>query len=173
MTVLVVAASKHGATWELAEVIAAELCDTGLAVDLVRLDADGTDPDPGGYAAVVIGSAVYGAHWLVPAVRWADDHRDALRRVPVWLFSSGPVAPGPLPAEQDAVLVQGTVDSLGARGHRLFGGRVERAGLTPQELAVVAAFDVADVDARDLPGARAWAREIALGIGTPLAVPGA
>jgi menaquinone-dependent protoporphyrinogen oxidase len=171
MTVLVVAASRHGATWELAEVIAAELFETGPAVDLVNL-TEGADPDPGGYAAVVLGSAVYGAHWLVPAVRWADDHRDVLRRMPVWLFSSGPVTPGPLPAEADAVLVRGMVGDLGARDHRLFGGKLTRAGLTPQELAVVTAFDVADVDARDLADVRAWAREVGRELGATAAARG-
>jgi menaquinone-dependent protoporphyrinogen oxidase len=163
MTVLVAVASRHGGTLAIAEAVAAELCDAGLSAHLVRLDdgADGPDPDPGAYEAVVLGSAVYGAHWLVEAVRWADDHAAALRARPVWLFSSGPVTGGPLPAERDAVLVEGMVDDLGARGHRLFGGRLERASLTPQELAVVTAFQAPDVDARDLDAARAWALEIA------------
>jgi menaquinone-dependent protoporphyrinogen oxidase len=158
-------ASRHGGTLGIAEEVAAGLCDAGVATDLVRLADAGlhadTDPEPGGYEAVVLGSAVYGAHWLLEAVRWADDHADALRARPVWLFSSGPVAEGPLPAERDAVLVEGVMADLGARGHRLFGGRLERASLTPQELAVVTAFRVADVDTRDLPAARRWAEAIA------------
>jgi menaquinone-dependent protoporphyrinogen oxidase len=168
MTVLVVVASRHGGTLGIAEAVAAGLCDAGVPADLVRLTDAGlhadTDPDPGGYEAVVLGSAVYGAHWLVEAARWADDHADALRTRPVWLFSSGPVAPGLVPdsaAERDAVLVEGLTADLGARGHRLFGGRLERASLTPQELAVVTAFRVADVDSRDLPAARRWAEAIA------------
>jgi menaquinone-dependent protoporphyrinogen oxidase len=120
---------------------------------------------------VVLGSAVYGAHWLVPGARWADDHRAALRDRPVWLFSSGPVTDAPVVDDSDAVLVDGVVADLGARGHRLFGGRVERALLTPPELAVVTAFRVADVDARDLAAARAWAREIAAEVAARRPVP--
>jgi menaquinone-dependent protoporphyrinogen oxidase len=161
MTVLVAAASRHGATWELAEAIGAALIDADCPVDLVRLVDAHTDPDPTGYEAVLLGSAVYGAHWLVAAVRWADDHREVLRRMPVWLFSSGPVTGTPLPAEQDAVLVAGVTADLGARGHRLFGGKVDRARLDPEELAIVTAFRVEDVDARDLPAARAWAGDLA------------
>jgi menaquinone-dependent protoporphyrinogen oxidase len=177
MTVLVVVASRHGGTLGIAEAVAAGLCDAGVAANLVRVaDAD-TDPDPGGYEAVVLGSAVYGAHWLVEAARWADDHADALRARPVWLFSSGPVAEGPLPAERDAVLVEGVMADLGARGHRLFGGRLERASLGPQELAVVTAFRVPDVDLRDLPAARRWGEAIAAEIvrlrNRPPAAPGA
>jgi len=159
MTVLVVAASRHDGTFGIAEEIARALCEAGRSADLVRLTG-GTDPDPAAYEAVVLGSAVYGAHWLVEAVRWADDHRDALRARPVWLFSSGPVAEGPLPAEDEAVLVRGVVDELGARGHRLFGGRLRRASLSPQELAIVTAFRVADVDARDLDAVRRWGGDI-------------
>jgi menaquinone-dependent protoporphyrinogen oxidase len=61
MRVLVVAASRHGGTLGIAEVVAAALCDAGLSADLVALTGE-TDPDPGGYDAVVLGSAVYGAH---------------------------------------------------------------------------------------------------------------
>ena len=161
MTVLVAVASRHGATLELAGVIATALSEAGRAVHLVRLESEDTDPDPVGYEAVVLGSAVYGAHWLLPAARFADDHREALRSRPLWLFSSGPVAEGPLPAEQDAVLVEGVTADLAARGHQLFGGRLMRSLLSPQELAIVTAFRVADVDARDLPAAAAWARQIA------------
>jgi menaquinone-dependent protoporphyrinogen oxidase len=168
MTILVTAASKHGATWEIAEVIADALSGAGRPAHLVRLTDDGADPDPEGYEAVVLGSAVYGAHWLVPAVRWADDHRDTLRTVPVWLFSSGPVAAGPLPAAQDAVLVEGMIGDLAARGHRLFGGRIDRSRLGAQELAIVTAFRVADVDARDMTAARAWAMHITAELGTPV-----
>jgi menaquinone-dependent protoporphyrinogen oxidase len=165
MTVLVVVASRHGGTFGIAETIADELCATGLETDLVHLSDDsadeGADPDPGLYEAVVLGSAVYGAHWLVPAARWAVDHRAALHDRPVWLFSSGPVTDVALPDERAAVLVEGVIADVRARGHRLFGGRVARAGLTPPELAVVTAFRVPDVDARNLTAARAWAREIA------------
>jgi menaquinone-dependent protoporphyrinogen oxidase len=161
MTVLVVAASRHGGTWEIAETIAAGLCDAGRDADLVRLVDETTDPNPAGYEAAVLGSAVYGAHWLVTAARWAIDHREVLRDLPVWLFSSGPVAAGPLPAEQDAVLIEGVTADLGARGHRLFGGRLVQAHLTPPELAIVRAFRVPDIDARDLPAARAWGGAIA------------
>jgi menaquinone-dependent protoporphyrinogen oxidase len=170
MKVLVTAASRHGATWEIAEAIGAALCDEGLSVDLVRLD-EYTDPDPGGCDAVVLGSAVYGAHWLLPAARWAGDHRDVLRTKRVWLFSSGPVVEGPLPAERDAVLVEGVTADLGATGHRLFGGRLDRSRLTAPELAVVTAFRVADVDARDFGAAAAWARAIAATLGTARTMP--
>jgi hypothetical protein len=80
MTVLVAAASRHGATWEIAGAI-------------------------------------------------ADDHRATRRARPVWLFGSGPVAEGPLAAEEDAVLVAGVTADLGASGQRRTGGRPEQAGV--------------------------------------------
>ena len=55
MTVLVTAASRHGATREIAEAIGRTLVERGVAVDV-------TDPgevsDLSGYEAVVLGSAV-------------------------------------------------------------------------------------------------------------------
>ena len=47
--------------WEIAEVIADALSGAGRPAHLVRLTDDGADPDPEGYEAVVLGSAVYGA----------------------------------------------------------------------------------------------------------------
>lgn len=44
-----------------------------------------------GYDAVVLGSAVYMGHWLELAVKFAETFVDELRRLPVWVFSSGPV----------------------------------------------------------------------------------
>lgn len=77
------------------------------------------------YSAVVLGSGVYAGRWLREAVRFARRHRDPLRRVPVWLFSSGPLDPsareGDLPAVPGAVKVGDLVD---AREHRTFGGRL-------------------------------------------------
>ena len=79
--------------------------------------------------------------------------------MPVWLFSSGPVGQQRRPAEEP-VAVEDLVQRLGARGHRLFGGRIDRHALSFPERAVVTALRVADADNRDWPTIRAWGREI-------------
>jgi menaquinone-dependent protoporphyrinogen oxidase len=65
--VLVTAASKHGATAEIAEAIAEVLAGNGL--DPAVVPPDEVD-DVAAYDAVVLGSAVYAGHWLKPARAW-------------------------------------------------------------------------------------------------------
>ena len=157
--VLVVYASKHSSTAEIAERIAAAMREVGC--DAQARPAAEVD-DVSGYAAVVLGSAVYAKRWQRDARAFARRHTAALRGMPVWLFSSGPfgaveehpTAPTPPVAERLAA-------HLGAREHVMFGGRVpidpgnfvERAMLknTPPERR----------DARDWPAIEEWARGVA------------
>jgi menaquinone-dependent protoporphyrinogen oxidase len=64
MTVLVTAASEHGATGEIAGAIARTLRGHDLSVALLA-PQEVTDVQE--YDAVVLGSAVYAGHWLTPA----------------------------------------------------------------------------------------------------------
>ena len=64
MTVLVAAASKYGATAEIAEAIGRGLREGGVAADVRPVEQAG---DLSGYAGVVLGSAVYVGRWLEPA----------------------------------------------------------------------------------------------------------
>ena len=83
MRVLVSAASKHGATAEIADRIAAALRDAlpgGTDVDVVAAE-NVTTVD--GYEAVVLGSAVYMGRWLDSARRLAETHAAELSTRPV------------------------------------------------------------------------------------------
>lgn len=156
--VLVAAASKHGATTEIADAIAEELRGAGLDAEAKR--AEDVTGDLDGYDAVVLGSGVYAGHWLEPAKALVEDHAEALRRRPVWLFSSGPIGEPPKPAE-DPVDAAALVESSGAREHRVFGGRLRRSDLGWAEKAIVIALRAPEGDFRDWDEIRAWAREIA------------
>ena len=78
-----------------------------------------------GFEAVVLGSALYSAHWRRDANRFAKRHLAALQQIPVWLFSSGPLDRS---ADFDNIPVTEHVEPevapIGARGHRTFGGRL-------------------------------------------------
>lgn len=167
MKILIAVATRHGATREIAESVAAALgtalTDVGVWSQIEVRDA-GLVHSVEGLDAVVLGSAVYMGHWLEPARKLAESFADELRRMPVWLFSSGPVGEQKRPAEEP-VVVEDLVRRLNARGHRLFGGRIDRRTLKFPERAVVTALRVADADNRDWPTIRAWGREI----GTSLA----
>ncbi|HWD01151.1 MAG TPA: flavodoxin domain-containing protein [Amycolatopsis sp.] len=163
MRVLVAVATRHGATREVAEQIAASLRwefeDAGVPAEVEVADA-GRVGSFATYDAAVLGSAVYIGHWLEQARRLVHEHRGELSRIPVWLFSSGPVGEQPRTGE-DPVDVSDVVAASGPREHRLFGGRIDRSVLRFPERAVVAALRVKDGDNRDWPTIRAWGTAIA------------
>lgn len=88
MRILVTYASRHGATRGIAERIAATLERHDLDVTFQPADKAG---DARLYDAAIIGSAAYAFHWLGEASTYVRRNSDALRGIPVWLFSSGPV----------------------------------------------------------------------------------
>lgn len=156
MKVLISAASKHGATKEIAEAIAEAVRGEGL--DAVVIDPDMVESVEE-FDGVVIGSGVYAGHWLEPAKRLIQGHADALLGRSVWLFSSGPLGDQAKPA--DPVDVTPLADRIRARGHRVFAGSLDKHQLGFGERAIVRVVKAPFGDYRDWPGIGAWGREIA------------
>jgi menaquinone-dependent protoporphyrinogen oxidase len=157
MRVLVTAATKYGATAEIAQAIADTLGDRGLEPTVLPPDqVEGVD----GYEAVVLGSAVYAGHWLKPARELAERCAGALAGRPVWVFSSGPVGDPPKP-EEDPVDVAELMEATGAREHRVFAGKLVRRQLSFPERAIVSALRVPEGDFRDWDEITRWAAGIA------------
>jgi menaquinone-dependent protoporphyrinogen oxidase len=154
--VLVTAASRHGATAEIAGVIAEQLAAAGHDVDVQEPDSvhdlDSVD-------AVVLGSAVYLGHWLKPARELVTRLGPDLARRPVWMFSSGPVGDPPKPSD-DPVDAAAAVAATGAREHRVFAGHVNRDQLGLAERAMVRTFHASVGDFRDWDEIKGWARDI-------------
>ena len=157
MKVLVTAATRHGATGEVAQAIGDVLHDQGL--DPTVLEPEQVNAVDG-YDAVVLGSAVYAGHWLMPARELVARFGSALAARPVWLFSSGPIGDPPKP-EEDPVDVAEVLAATGAREHRLFAGKLVRKQLAFPERAIVAALRVPEGDFRDWPAVTGWAAGIA------------
>jgi menaquinone-dependent protoporphyrinogen oxidase len=157
MRILIGVASRHGATLEIGQVLEAALRTHGLDVDLQRVEeVSGL----GGYDAVVLGSGVYSGHWLRPAREFAEVHEGELKHLPVWLFSSGPVGEPLTPMENPAEVA--TIShGVGARGHRLFGGKIESSELALGEKALVALVRAPAGDYRPWSEIDAWAESIA------------
>jgi len=87
MKVLVTAATKHGATAEIAAAIGEVLGgEPGLDAAVIPPEQVATID---GYDAVVLGSAVYAGHWLAAAKELVDRAGDALAGKPVWLSRAG------------------------------------------------------------------------------------
>jgi menaquinone-dependent protoporphyrinogen oxidase len=123
--VIVVYASRHGATREIAQRVAAVLADRGCHASVIQAQEA---PDPASADAVILGSAAYMGKWLDEATTYLRTHRKALRARPTWLFSSGPVGTdlvdkqGHDVLDPPAFLVE-LAESIGARGTKVFFGR--------------------------------------------------
>ncbi len=82
LRILLVYATRHGSTREVADAVAGELRAGGNEVD-VRAAAEA--PGPAGYDAVVVGGPMI-MGWQRHAVRYVKKHRAALERLPTALF---------------------------------------------------------------------------------------
>jgi menaquinone-dependent protoporphyrinogen oxidase len=167
--VMVVAASRHGATRGIADRIAATLRAEGIEASVY--DAKEA-PSPGWADAVIIGGAAYMGKWLTEATDYVRNHHAALSERPTWLFASGPVGPDAVDkAGRDvltppAFLNEAAADVL-AQGTRVFFGRWDPAD-PPMSLAerlfklLPVSTEVLPVgDFRDWQSIEAWAQEIA------------
>lgn len=156
MKVLVTVATRHGATAEVAAMIARVLRLRGIeTTELAPADVD----EVGAYDAVVLGSAVYAGRWLAPATSLVERLQPQLAARPVWLFSSGPTGDPPSPAT--AVDVSGVVASTAAIEHRLFAGKLDKSELGLFERAIVRAVHAPHGDFRDWREVSHWAGGIA------------
>lgn len=158
MRVLVSPASKHGGTAEIGRFIARKLRENGLDVDVTQPE-DIHDLTP--YAGFVMGSALYFGSWLPQAERFVDDHSRGLTRRPTWLFSSGPLGSNKPDEPIDEDRVEHLLAVTGARGHRLFGGRLESDRLSRPERFVARWVGLDDCDHRDWDEIGQWTNAIA------------
>lgn len=157
MKVLVTAASRYGATAEIAEALADALRENGVGAAAVA-PADVTSL--ASYDAVVLGSGVYAGRWLPPARDLAHRLAGELTDRPVWLFSSGPVGgrpkPPAIPTDAEPMMAL-----TGAREHRVFAGRLSRARMGRSGRFLAALLRVRDTDERDWTAIGDWGRRIA------------
>ena len=158
MRVLVAVASKHGSTWEIGRAIGDELQAAGHRAIVARIE----DVDSlAGYDAAVVGSAVYAGHWLRPAQRFVAMFQERLIKLPLWLFSSGPLGKMVSAPEDKAVSIGKILDQTKPQGHRVFSGKLEAHTLSFAERAITLAVHAPMGDFRDWPAIRAWAKGIA------------
>ena len=156
--VLVVVASRHGATAEIAAAVA-EGIRSRLPLAEVTVRPAAEVSDVAGVDAVVVGSAVYLGHWLEEAREFLLRCAVPLWELPVWIFSSGPLGIPPRPAE--VFLDVDEIRRLSrAREHRLFPGRLDPDLLDFPERALAAALRVPEGDFRDMAVAREWGAAI-------------
>ncbi|MGN6275337.1 MAG: flavodoxin domain-containing protein [Solirubrobacterales bacterium] len=160
MSILVAYASKRGSTAEIAETVAATLRRAGLGVDLESVETvKSLEP----YDAVVLGSAVYMKRWRGDARHFLKKHRKALRQMPFWVFSSGPVGdPGnDNPTWTEPPKLAEKIEEMGGRGHVVFGGSLPLQPRGMLERAMVEGTPKQYRDRRDWTEIREWAVQVA------------
>lgn len=86
-SLLVGYATRYNSTKEVADAIAAALCENGFTVDIQPLREVRT---LAGYDAVVAGAPLYMFRWHKDALRFLSRHRKALIERPVAVFALGP-----------------------------------------------------------------------------------
>lgn len=161
--VLVTFGSKRGGTAEIAQWIGDALRAEQLTVEVKPAREVHS---LSGYGAVIIGGALYYGRWHREARRFSRRFGSALRKMPVWLFGSGPLddsANQPNPVKVfGANAVDKAATRLNAREHTVFGGRLTRdaRGFPAAAMAKNQAGDY-----RDRDRIQAWAKNIAAQLG--------
>ena len=165
MRVLVAWGSKRGGTEGIGRMLAEAL--EGQGFEVVTASA-GRAPRLETFDAVIVGGALYSNRWSAVARRFVNRHVGQLRKLPVWLFSSGPLDDS---ADREHIPATGQVailaERIGAKGHVTFGGRLapDARGFPASAMAKEKSGDWRNPDR-----IRAWATELAATL--PSAAPG-
>ncbi|RRC95094.1 flavodoxin domain-containing protein [Schaalia canis] len=152
MRILVTAASKHGATREIADRIAQRLGDAGHEVTC-QAPEDVTSVDD--FDAVVCGSAVYMTQWMSSAQEFVSRFEDQLAERPFWAFSVG-MAGVPKHAPQDPSRIGPVLLRVRAEGHQAFPGRYKPELLNLRERSIARLAGAVEGDFRDWNAVQAW-----------------
>lgn len=165
MHVLVAYASKYGSTAEVAFRIGHVLSTNGIQAEVkpVKEVADIRT-----YRAVVMGSAVYFGRWRDDAVQFIKRNQEALGRMKVWLFSTGPTGnddPENLlhgwkyPGELDHLIHRIKPEDVA-----LFHGALDLDRLEEKDALAVRMVHAPEGDFRDWESIEQWALRIARGL---------
>ena len=176
--VLVIYASRHGATAGIAERIGEVLRVAGLEV---TVEDAALVPDPREFDAYVIGSAAYMGKWEGAATAYVRRYAEMIGAKPCWLFSSGPVGKERVDKKgksvlQDPSTVVELTGTLHPRGTAVFFGAwdpsVPSASLAERVVRNIPAIkDLLPAgDFREWTVIDAWAHGIASEINEPAPV---
>jgi menaquinone-dependent protoporphyrinogen oxidase len=167
--ILVLHASRHGSTRQIAEHIWRTLGVHNVHADL-RAAEDFTDPQ--NYDAVVLGTAVYLGQWMKEADRYLEKFEAILKNKPLWIFASGPTGAG------DALdLMEGhdvpenimpLLDRIHPKEIRLFHGALDRHQLNMIERLMIRVVKAPTGDFRHWEDIAEWAKEISMQLEQPV-----
>lgn len=153
MSILVVYASKHGATRGIAERITRTFQRLGMEAEFQPADAV---TNLQAHSAVVIGSAIYYGSWMKDAMEFVGHNRATLAKLPVWLFSSGPLGVEVKDEEPQPKDLSELQKMLNPRDHHIFFGALDPDKLTFMERMVVKGIHAPVGDYRDWNEIEDW-----------------
>jgi menaquinone-dependent protoporphyrinogen oxidase len=160
--ILVAYGTRYGATAGIAERIGEVLKKAGFTVDVASADKAG---EPGGYDAVILGSALYIGQWRKEAANYLAKHEQALAKLPVWLFSSGPAGKGDVKELMNGFTfpekLKPVAERTKPRDNTVFHGVVDFKKLNFLEKFVMNNMKIVEGDYRDWTAIDAWAEGIA------------
>ena len=160
--VLVVYATKYGATAGIAEKIGQVILQAGLQTDVLPTDSVN---DLAPYKAIVLGSAVYVGQWRKEAVAFLEYNEKAMSKLPVWFFSSGPTGEGdPVQLMQGwrfPEALQPIADRVQPRDTAFFHGALDMTKLSLAEKLLIKGIKAPVGDFRDWDAIASWATAIA------------
>jgi menaquinone-dependent protoporphyrinogen oxidase len=161
--ILVIYASKHHSTAEIAEVIGKVMRQfDALQVEIKAVENVTSITS---YDVIVLGSAVYAGHWQSSAAEFLKQHEQVLTRKFVWVFSSGPTGEG-----DPKALMKGwefpedlrpLIEHIKPQDITVFHGKLDPASLNVFERFVVKGVNAPTGDFRDWEAIRDWALTIA------------
>jgi menaquinone-dependent protoporphyrinogen oxidase len=96
--------------------------------------------------------------WLPEARNFVEHHRVALSELQVWLFSSGPLGTDNPQPHEDPNRIVAPMDTILARSHKVFVGKLDPAGLGFGERFAAKLVHAPYGDFRDWDDVRRWAR---------------
>ena len=166
-SVLVAYASALGSTAEVAGFIAGRLQSKGFGVAVCKVD---DEPDPQGFDAVVLGSAVHDMAWLPEAESYVRRHRAVLAERDVWLFSVGlsPALHGPIGSMMRRVVprrIAALLRVVPVRDYTVFAGVYGREGTTLTTRIIYRLIGGGSYgDLRDWAAIASWADTISDGV---------
>lgn len=191
-SVLIVHASRHGSTAEIARRIGDVLANRGLTAFVAPAAAM---TDPGSFDAAVVGGAVYAGSWVKEGTAYLERYADALAARPTWLFSSGPLRgstkePATPPTDEIELAlgpetgpgsggrrkIEAFAARIRPRSHRVFYGAFDPgsppASLPERVIRILPGSKgiLPPGDFRDWEAIEAWAAEIAAALEAPVPV---
>ena len=158
---LIIYASKHGATAEVANKIGELLSDSGIQTDVLDV-RDKIDLSI--YKNVILGSAVYIGQWQKKAAKFLKDNEKALADKNLWLFSTGPTGEGdPVELMKGWKFPEGLqdiADRINPIDIKVFHGVLDVSKLNTLEKMTVKMVKAPFGDFRDWKAIEEWANEI-------------